>query len=575
MRTILILGLALLAFAPAVDAQQQPVHPREGAVLDRRHVRFRWPSFETREYRLQIVEDDGSPDPFSGPNPLGEHVVDGDEPRALVTTGLEWGKEYAWRVLGEFDASLASPKRTVVRRFEVAALSPEVPLPNLIVPPGAGPPEPGIALYPLFRYQSPNGYVLGVDEAGELVLQMAFPNEFPQDVRLLEDGRLLLNTQANGGPSGACRRAFVMTLDGGIVWASPDTHCQAPPPPPFAREGAHHEVFPMPEAAPNGANFLVLEYDNRIIPFGSNPNLAWQGDRAREYDRHTLEVVWEWSVFDGVSLHDHLPPSHPHWPGPGGDWTHTNSVVYVLAQNSVYLSLRRQSRIVRVDYATRQVVYHMGEDSFPANDVPPGFGDNLFSAQHAPQVLANGHLLVYDNGNYIEPLANPRVSRAIELYVDHLANPPLALPVWSFPLVQEDLVTPAYADAAGKSERLPGGHTISSDARNANLLECDEDGELVWFLDAGPRWPQDAMGNPGAQIYRVVKVPAIEVDTPGDADGDHDLDLADLAALQNGFRGALGGQLMFPDVLCDHDGDGDVDAVDAERFAYYLSGPAR
>lgn len=329
----------------------------------------------------------------------------------------------------------------------------------------------------------------------------------------------------------------------------------------------------MPEGAPNGENFMMLEYDNRIIPYGSDPNLHWQGDRAVERDRHTQEEVWTWSVFDDISLDDHLPPTHPNWPGPGGDWTHTNAVIYVASQDSVYLSLRRQSRIVRVDYASKQIVYQMGEDSFPSGDVPSGFGDNLFSAQHAPQMLSNGNLLIYDNGNFIEPMGNPRQTRAIELFVDHLNNPPRALPVWGFPLVQEDLVTPAYADAAGDSDRLPGGHTISSDARNANLLECDGNGNLIWLLDAGPTWPLDGMGNPGAQIYRVDKVRRLALDTPGDADGDQDLDLFDLAAMQNAFSGNGGGPVGFPESISDYDGDGDVDALDANRLAYFLTGP--
>lgn len=570
----LLLALVLLTALPRAAAAQAVV-PREGAELNQLHVRFLWPPFQTGQYHLQIVRDDGSPDPFQGGFQIRQFSRNGAASRMLVRNTLDWGLDYAWRVLGDAGTIQDGPKRTPVRRFSVVPLSPEVPIPDLIVPPGAGPPETGIVLYALFRQQSQNGFVLGVDEAGAIVLQLETPGEIVQDMRMLDDGRLLLNTHAYGAPSGVCSRAFVMTLGGGVLWASPDTHCQSPPPPPFSREGVHHEVFPMPEGAPNGSNFMMLEYDNRILPYGGDPNVWWQGDRAVEYDRHTGQPVWEWSVFDGVSLDDHLPPDHPHWPGPGGDWTHTNSVIYVESQNSVYLSLRRQSRIVRVDYDTREVVYQMGEDSFPSGDVPPGFGDNLFSAQHSPQFLPDGNLLIYDNGNYIEPLSEPRVSRGIELFVDHLANPPLALPVWSFDLVEEDLVTPAYANAAGDADRLPGGHTILSDATNANLMECDENGDLVWFLDAGPTWPVGPMGEPGAQIYRVEKVPTIAVDTPGDADGDQDLDLADLAALQNAMSNSSGGPLTFPATLSDHDGDGDVDGADARRFAYFLTGPAR
>ena len=124
---------------------------------------------------------------------------------------------------------------------------------------------------------------------------------------------------------------------------------------------------------PNG-NVLTILYETR------GPR-DWIGDVFVEFDRHTNEIVWSWSVWDYFSLEDFDPEE-------GNDWTHANAVVYNPDDDSVYISCRHLSRITRIDYQTGDVLYNMGFD-MPSGDVD--FGDNLFSYQHAPQLLPNGN----------------------------------------------------------------------------------------------------------------------------------------------------------------------------------------
>ena len=70
--------------------------------------------------------------------------------------------------------------------------------------------------------------------------------------------------------------------------------------------------------------------------------------------------------------------------------------------------------------------------------------------------------------------------------------------------------------------------------------------------------------------YRVQRVPTLEMDTPGDRDGDWDLDLLDLASLQGG---AGGDALGFPLRLSDADGDGHLDADDMTALVNWMTGP--
>ena len=73
---------------------------------------------------------------------------------------------------------------------------------------------------------------------------------------------------------------------------------------------------------------------------------------------------------------------------------------YNPADNSVYYSAKHFSRITRIDFATGQIVYNMGQD-MPSGDTT--FGDGLFHHQHAPEMLPNGNMLIFDNGNDREP----------------------------------------------------------------------------------------------------------------------------------------------------------------------------
>ncbi len=585
----LCLSTPLLLASPALATDV--VLPADGALLHRLHLQLRWESVEdvVSDYRLQIVEDDGSASPFVGGAPVMTHSVSSAEPRTVVETGLEFGKDYAWRV-GGAAGSPAVRFQTPVRRFSTATLHPEVSLPQVSIPAGAGvPPEDGIVIWVQRRNMSSNCFILGAEPDGRLVLALPFIDLVHSDMRLMDNGRILSNyrvDETDGINTWICRGIAVRTLDGRRTWIGPQDHCGAPPPP-NVKLGPHHEVFPMPADAPHGANFLELSFDNRTLDYVDNvhggtvyDDLLWQGDQVRELDRHTLEVIQHWSTFDSISLDDHLPEFYPGADvGPGGDWNHCNAAIYDPLYNRVWVSARHQSRVVGIDWATGQGVIQVGDVNvagfgpWPSGD--PDFGDNFFSFQHAPEVLANGNMLVYNNGNFMEPVDLNNISRGrqtqgVEIAFDNPANPTSASIVRTFDLVGLNLSDAAYAPFVGDADRLPGGHTLAPDGPGSSIMEFDAQGNVIWFLDAGPAF----VGQPnGVLVYRAEKVPALVIDTPGDADGDWDLDLADLAALQTAYTQPA--PLAFPDTLVDHDADGDFDAADVDAFAYWLTGPGR
>ena len=96
------------------------------------------------------------------------------------------------------------------------------------------------------------------------------------------------------------------------------------------------------------------------------------------------------------------------------DWTHSNSVFFDENSGSVFVSIRNLSRITKIDYASKDIIWNMGQTDF-MNEIY--FEEDLnFSQQHSVQVLDNGNLLFFDNHRYL----SPELSRCLEISYDEL-----------------------------------------------------------------------------------------------------------------------------------------------------------
>src|SRR6185503_16043479 len=116
-------------------------------------------------------------------------------------------------------------------------------------------------------------------------------------------------------------------------------------------------------------------------------------------------------------------------------------------------SWRDLNQVTAIDSQTGEVVWRMGgvrgEYTFM------GDARNGFSKQHYSRVLPNGNLLVYDNGND----ATPRVTRAVEYRVDHVAK--TAQLVWEY-----QHRSAFFTPFVGNADRLQSGNTwVSFGAR--------------------------------------------------------------------------------------------------------------
>jgi hypothetical protein len=489
------------------------VLPPEGIALNQIHVQFEWPSVGgADEYQLQAVIDDGSPDPFFSGVPVVDVTRDSLQPRQVVTSGLAFAEDYAWRVR---DIVAAVPQAWgATNRFETNP-SPAY-LPAMTITTGSGTPEPGLTMFHIKSRNGsvPGGIAVAVDPTGQLVWFLEDPLFAINDIRLLANGRVTYIV--NG-------RSHEALLNGQTTWVQ-NEHPELT---------SHHETFPMP----NG-NVLTLVNDCRDV-FRDSEFQSWCGDRIVEFDRATGAIVFDWSTHDYYSLldFDATVMSAPRANGTY-DWTHANAVIYDQATQTVHFSSRHQSRITAIDYPSGSIQYHMGFGlpSMPSGDAT--IGDNLFSWQHAVELLSNGNLIIYDNGNRRDHLNQNQatgVSKAVEIALT--GNPPTSASiVWEHTL-------PAYTSFIGDADRQPGGTTLITVGSAGMIIEVDNAGNELWRLEM-------PSGTPSWLIPRAERIPALIVDVDGDVDGDGIPNLIDLCA-----------DVADPSQL-DSDGDGLSDPCD-------------
>ena len=218
----------------------------------------------------------------------------------------------------------------------------------------------------------------------------------------------------------------------------------------------------------DGHEFLELKNGNvMIISYAHNSDKDIISCVLQEINPKK-ELVWEWDGSDYIArdeVYEELLGSNT------GDYIHCNSV-FEMKNGNLIVSNRNTSNIVQIDKKTKEIVWRLGgrESDFTFIDDPL----SGFYAQHHAQILENGNILLYDNGN----LHSPHQTRVIEYSLDK--NKKEATLVWSYSNPQK------ISRGTGSVQRLPNGHTFigwgAGTAENETPLritELDENNNVV------------------------------------------------------------------------------------------------
>lgn len=222
---------------------------------------------------------------------------------------------------------------------------------------------------------------------------------------------------------------------------------------------------------------LLMSYDpetvnmRNVIPGGDSSAIV-TGLIIQEIDANK-NVVFQWRSWDHFEIIDAI---HEVLTVHAIDYVHGNAIE-MDTDGNIIISSRHLSEITKINRNTGAIIWRLGGVHNQFNFANDTFG---FSYQHAIRRLANGNILLYDNGNYRTTLDTGIVStifsRAVEYRLDE--NSHIATQVWEFRRNPN-----IYGFAMGNAQRLDNGNTlISWGATNPNITEVTYSGEVVFEM---------------------------------------------------------------------------------------------
>jgi hypothetical protein len=226
----------------------------------------------------------------------------------------------------------------------------------------------------------------------------------------------------------------------------------------------HHDARRTPAG---GAVYLTVE---RVTPGlaarvrggvpGTDEHGMW-ADVIVEVDGHGKRL-WEWHAAE------HLDPDADSitFNDPRDEWSHANTLV-PLDNDRLMVSFRNISTVAMIDKRSGKFIWKLGYETL--------------AQQHDPTLLANGHVLIFDNGAHRKAEAMT-ASRVIEV------EPQTKKIVWEY----RD--RPAYnffSPYISGARRLPNGNTLVTEGNFGRMFQVTPDKEVVWeyvnpYFDATP-----------------------------------------------------------------------------------------
>ena len=301
------------------------------------------------------------------------------------------------------------------------------------------------------------------DENGELVWYYHNDQDGSygnKDLELLPDGNYLIHIE-NGWrvitPEGKTKME-VTTEDLGV-------------------EKIHHDITFTPQgtfiAIANVTQETKVDWlpGDRVVPL--------IGELLIEVDADG-EEIWRWNAFDHLDVNRvALEQTRS---DKSLDWLHANGIQYFADDDSILMSMRSQSWVIKIDHATGEVLWRLGRDGdFTLTNASPTAQNVWFSAQHAPELHSDGTILVYDNGNE-RAWTNEQFSRAVMYQLDE--DTMTAQQIWQYE-------TDYYTDFVGDVDLLENGNILvtAGGQRNntgpAQIVEVTSDTPAVevWKME--------------------------------------------------------------------------------------------
>lgn len=220
---------------------------------------------------------------------------------------------------------------------------------------------------------------------------------------------------------------------------------------------------------------------------GGSENAVVYGHTIQEIDKNK-NVIWEWDTFDKLDVTE--ANTKLDLTTNAIDYVHINSLIYDTDGN-IIISCRTFDEIIKVNRSTGAIMWRLGgkfskNNQFTFVNDTDQYGNWGFSAQHTPVRMANGNLLLFDNGNLKEGLI--KYSRAVEYKLDEVNK--IATKVWEFRMMPD-----MYISFMGSVQELFNGNIYISFGKEQ--VEVTKDKEILFHM----RFTQD---NPTYRGYKFI-----------------------------------------------------------------------
>jgi len=257
-----------------------------------------------------------------------------------------------------------------------------------------------------------------------------------------------------------------------------------------------YTVGPIPSNNDMTENFQAIGYQAD----GVTPEFTWFGQKIVEWNSDH-EVVWSWNPFDHFTMDDQAyggtwwdsfnEGSH--------DWMHSNAFHFDEEESVIYVSHRHLSRISKIAYPSGDVIWNMG---LPAEY---NTGDNnictdlRFSFQHNIQLVDDGDLLFFDNGNLSEMVLGDS-NQTTRIRRIRVIDNSYCETIWEY-----ELPPNLYGSAAGSVQLLDNGNYSIYTIASGSVIEVTPEQEIIWKHTGN-------INNTWGWYYRAYKIPSIHPD---------------------------------------------------------------
>tara|TARA_Y100000768_G_scaffold312063_1_gene246759 strand:- start:9243 stop:11168 length:1926 start_codon:yes stop_codon:yes gene_type:complete len=476
-----ILFLVLFTFV-----KSEMILPEDNEFLKTIHVWFEWDQEpDASQYNLQISSDEFFENIITDIN-----IV---KPLHIEKNSLDWNSTFYWRVRSLYiDGSFSNwidQSSFTIRSNEVQDFDISINDINSI--------QDGLIIFGQF---SPNLMVGVIDKYGNELWNTGNPDEDHQLGTLLnyvsDSGQLFGKSSTSG---------IQFNFNHDIIWQSPpntpiDLHEVQKLP-----NGNFISFVPIFEPGPIAQGDWTDSFQNLGYQAdGETIEFPWLGQRIVEWDKNTGQELWSWNAFDHIDMSQYDKQEELWWDAYISgrfDWLHSNAFFFDEVENAIYISIRHLNQITKISYPSGEIIYSIGlSDEYETGSSNNICNDLRFSWQHHVQLLDDGDLLFFDNGNLSDDLLDDeyRTTRIRKIQVN---NDLTCSTSWQFDLPQN-----LYGHGTGSVQLLDNDNYLiytQGGFEDCSILEVNQNKEIIWLAEAS---------DPSSSIYRAYKIPSMYPD---------------------------------------------------------------